>query len=585
MTTVEITCLIGQSNASGIALENQLLDAHQNAFDDAYVYNFNTNKLENLEYGVNNQLSQPSDYFGMEMAWGELAPQLSDNMQVLIKQAYGGASLYNEWNVANNGEQYLAFCNQLDNAISMLEEQGYDVKIKTVIQASGENDSVSFDSSSAFKDNQLDLINTIYNDYDDYMDDATWVLTEMRSPYYQYVYADEILVMQQEIATNDSRVEIVNTEGAEYREVIPTGIHYNTISIADIAREALRISYDKTQNDIDALNLDDGSNIVISEHIPEIKGTNGDDVLQGNWVVGYDGNDTIFGTNDGNKLFGLEGDDTINGSGGDDIIVGGFGNDYLYGSIGNDTLYGEEGDDQLLGAAGNDTIYGGKDNDIINGDAGDDLLFGDEGNDYINGRLDNDIIYGGTGDDNLHGGLGNDNIYGEDGNDYIRGGDGDDAILGGDGRDSIYCDEGKDYATGGNDRDWIFGGAGNDSLSGGDGNDYIDGGDDTDYIKGDGGNDTILGGDGRDNIFGNSGNDTLTGGDAWDFFIFSAGDGTDTITDFAYGDKICFYNISDFAELSFVDIGSDVEIHAGDVTIIMLNTEISDFDTGDFSFL
>ena len=52
-------------------------------------------------------------------------------------------------------------------------------------------------------------------------------------------------------------------------------------------------------------------------------------------------------------------------------------------------------------------------------------------------------------------------------------------------------------------------------------------------IDGLGGNDTIVGGDGFDQIVGGSGDDTLTGGYWEDTFIFAAGHGNDTITDFA----------------------------------------------------
>jgi hypothetical protein len=58
------------------------------------------------------------------------------------------------------------------------------------------------------------------------------------------------------------------------------------------------------------------------------------------------------------------------------------------------------------------------------------------------------------------------------------------------------------------------------------GNDSIDGGAGNDSINGNGGNDTLIGG---------TGNDTLTGGEGFDRFIYRAGDGNDTITDFNTG--------------------------------------------------
>lgn len=591
MTTniAEITCLIGQSNASGIALEEQLFDSHHGAFADAYIYNFNTNQLENLEFGVNNDLSQPDNPyqpFGMEMAWGELAPQLSDNMQVMIKQAVGGTALFYEWNVANGGDQYLSFRSQLDTAIPMLEAQGYEVRIKSIIQVAGESDALSFDSMSNFESNMYDLIDSIYDNYGAYMTDTTWYITEMRSPYFTYGYSEEILAIQQNIAANDGRVELINTEGSQYVEPTLIQVHYNSLSLAEIMRKTLQTEYGLSDAEMTALNLDDGSGASFLNPPPIVHGTSGDDTgLQGNYVIGWEGADEICGTQLIDRLFGHDGDDSINGLDGNDQIGGGDGDDYIYGSAGDDLIYGEEGNDTLLGGLGNDTIVGGKDNDVIVGDAGEDKLIGDIGNDYINGGLDNDKLYGGYGDDNLQGNIGDDMIFGDAGNDYLVGGDGIDSIFGGEGMDNVFGGDGADYLDGQKDRDFIFGEAGDDNLRGGDGNDYLDGGSETDYIKGEAGNDTLIGGTGRDNLFGGIGDDTLTGGSDYDFFLFYAGDGSDVITDFEQGDTICYYNGSSFGDLSISQNGNDVIIQNGDIVINVQNSLIADFDANDFAFL
>lgn len=56
-----------------------------------------------------------------------------------------------------------------------------------------------------------------------------------------------------------------------------------------------------------------------------------------------------------------------------------------------------------------------------------------------------------------------------------------------------------------------------------------------DLIAGNSGNDTILGGRGDDTITGGTGDDSITGGRGDDLFIYAAGDGADTITDFNTG--------------------------------------------------
>ena len=54
----------------------------------------------------------------------------------------------------------------------------------------------------------------------------------------------------------------------------------------------------------------------------------------------------------------------------------------------------------------------------------------------------------------------------------------------------------------------------------------------SDSIFGGAGNDTIHGGAGRDTIDGGTGNDSLTGGEGADTFVYTAGGGADTITEF-----------------------------------------------------
>ena len=92
---------------------------------------------------------------------------------------------------------------------------------------------------------------------------------------------------------------------------------------------------------------------------------------------------------------------------------------------------------------------------------------------------------------------------------------------------SILGGEGKNTLSGVAGNDILYGGKTNDSLNGGAGNDWL---------YGDAGADKLLGKDGDDSLWGGTGNDTLTGGAGADVFIYNAGDGKDTITDFANED-------------------------------------------------
>lgn len=119
------------------------------------------------------------------------------------------------------------------------------------------------------------------------------------------------------------------------------------------------------------------------------------------------GNDTFVATG-GAQLHGLDGDDNLQGA-------------FLFGGAGSDTL---------VGLARNDEIHGAAGDDLIRGYSGSDTLFGDDGNDAIFGGSDTDTLYGGNGDDNLYGTdghldkhpelAGRDDGFGEDGVDWFE---------------------------------------------------------------------------------------------------------------------------------------------------------------------
>jgi len=70
-----------------------------------------------------------------------------------------------------------------------------------------------------------------------------------------------------------------------------------------------------------------------------------------------------------------------------------------------------------------------------------------------------------------------------------------------------------------------------------DGDDLLEGGIGNDALFGEEGEDSLDGGAGRDTLTGGAGDDTLTGGAGDDVFVYTAGSGADTITDFGAGNS------------------------------------------------
>ena len=257
--------------------------------------------------------------------------------------------------------------------------------------------------------------------------------------------------------------------------------------------------------------------------IDKIKFANGEELdsegIEKLALIGTDEADTIFGNSDK-----------------DNLIIGGKGDDILYGShSGNNTFVYNQGD-------GADTIYAGSRENKIKFSQGiskEDLIVKRCANTYSKGYDENNKVY-----DNLK--------------ISFRNSVGDSIMLGGIVKYNRNAQEIQTFEFANGDK-LGFDDIKKLSLIGTDTNDEISGYDDMDNeIKGGDGDDTLTGGNGVNNILeGGGGNDTLKGCydsygnpgisiDGKNIFVFSRGDGNDTVENFKDNDLI-----------KFKDIGSD----------------------------
>jgi large repetitive protein len=333
------------------------------------------------------------------------------------------------------------------------------------------------------------------------------------------------------------------------------------------------------------------------------------------------------GTSDDNTINGTVYADVIYGNDGNDYLKGGTGNDILDGGSGNDILDGSgdsTGLDTFAGGAGDDTygIYKSADVIIESAGGGNDTVWtavdytlaanvenlylvgsltgtGNDGANILVGYgVGNQTINGLGGDDYLIGGAGNDYLNGGNGNDYLDGGDGDDVLVGSGnntGNDTFIGAIGDDIygvyssntiiienATEGHDSVWA---AVNHTLTANIEDLYLAGaltgtgnaGDN--LIVGYGAdNQTIYGLDGNDTVVGGIGDDYLSGGAGIDTFVLNAaGNGVDTIADFAVGERLM---VSDFTSLS----GLTVRVGSGLSSASAANQFILNSDNGSLYF-
>ena len=299
-------------------------------------------------------------------------------------------------------------------------------------------------------------------------------------------------------------------------------------------------------------------------------GTPGNDTLTGDWL--HKGN-CVIGWGGDDRLYGNEGDDLLKGRSGNDVLEGRGGSDTLEGGRGDDILDGGPGDDALAGGPGTDTArYPGPSTSVIvlydsdrrpitvidayghgqrdtltgiervaapnvvtplfvtartalNGTDGDDWMYGTSELDWISGLGGNDTLYGFGGDDSL-------DAY--DGDDVLIGGPGGDALRGGDGTDTAsYATSAGAVAVS------IATSPG--SGSGGDAQsdelfsiENLTGSVHDDTLTGDGGNNVLRGGRGNDTLKGLGGSDTLDGGPGTDTASYE-GSGAAVTVDLATG--------------------------------------------------
>ncbi|MDX8348802.1 calcium-binding protein [Cognatiyoonia sp. IB215446] len=212
--------------------------------------------------------------------------------------------------------------------------------------------------------------------------------------------------------------------------------------------------------------------------------------------TGTSGNDSITAGSGQDYILGLEGNDTLWGKAGSDIIVGGLGDDRYGGKEGSDTYIWKKGD-------GNDTI---EDNGISWIDEDTLILEDVDASDVTLTRADGStqlvITISATGETiTVKDNFSNDNP-----------GRGIERI--------IFSDNTEWHLQDIREQTKVFGTSGNNTV---DGKNYDD------NLFGLEGNDTLIGYAGDDVLDGGTGNDELNGGAGDDTYIWSRGDGADTI--------------------------------------------------------
>jgi Ca2+-binding RTX toxin-like protein len=331
------------------------------------------------------------------------------------------------------------------------------------------------------------------------------------------------------------------------------------------------------------------------------------DILRGiENVTGSSHSDNITGTEQANvlddggagspdTLQGLKGDDTyVVANAGDTLVeFANEGHDTVVTTLTHLTLLSNFEDLKYNGTAdftgtGNDAA------NLIQGNAGNDHLIGLGGDDELDGGANNDV-YDYRGSFGLA--FGNDRISDTSGTDQIAVNSFSD-ILGAQhvGNDLILTLTGGTIQIinhfAGQQVENIIDSNGNSmvlatGLTGGNAPGIIAGGNGGETLDGKGGDDFLFGGNGDDRLIGGDGNDKLTGGHGQDTFVFAAGFGHDTITDFTDADRIEFdghiFRNFQAVQAASQQVGNDTVITLDDHNSITLqNVALHSLHANDF---
>lgn len=224
-----------------------------------------------------------------------------------------------------------------------------------------------------------------------------------------------------------------------------------------------------------------------------------------------------------NRILGNAGNNRIDGGAGADVMAGGLGADVYVSESAGDWIVEDAG-------AGIDTIERGYDTlSVLESNVENLVLTGDA----VNGNgndLDN-LITGNAADNSLLGLGGNDTLIGGDGNDALFGSEGADTLIGGAGNDYYAIDdagdvivenlnEGDDFVR--STVSWTLGANLERLAVDGDTDLTVTGNALANGLWGNLGNNVLTGGLGNDYLYGDAGNDV---------YVFSRGDGQDSIDD------------------------------------------------------
>lgn len=181
----KVIILAGQSNAAGCSRDDYLqknvsaeqYGIYEKGFDNVYInyYASATNESQGFVKCKVRQ-GEAGGYFGPELGIAEkLNEMYPDQTIFIIKYAWGGTNLYDQWRSPSGGTGagplYQSFVEYVTRSLEYLELKNYDVKVESICWMQGESDSMEEENALNYETNLGNFINDVRTEFADYASD------------------------------------------------------------------------------------------------------------------------------------------------------------------------------------------------------------------------------------------------------------------------------------------------------------------------------------------------------------------------------------------------------------------------------
>ena len=174
--------LAGQSNAAGCSRDEYLqknvspeqYEKYENGFDNVYINYFASATNESHAFvKCEARQGEWGGYFGPELGLAEKLNELyPDQTFFIIKYAWGGTNLYEQWRSPSSGGKvgplYNSFVQYAANSLHYLTLQGYDISVEAMCWMQGESDSIEEQHALDYEQNLSCLVADIRAEFAPY---------------------------------------------------------------------------------------------------------------------------------------------------------------------------------------------------------------------------------------------------------------------------------------------------------------------------------------------------------------------------------------------------------------------------------